>query len=60
MAGRRQVGDMGISGLLRLLDSVTKKDVHVSKYAGATVVIDAFSWLHKGYLSHLSAINVFD
>ncbi len=38
---------MGIQGLLPLLKSVTKK-VHLEAYAGQTIAIDAYSWLHKG------------
>jgi len=38
---------MGIQGLLPLLSTVTE-DVHVSKYNGQRVAIDAYVWLHKG------------
>lgn len=41
---------MGITGLLPLLKSVTKQ-VHLEDYAGQTVAIDAYSWLHKGVYS---------
>lgn len=38
---------MGISGLLPQLKSITK-DVHIKSYAGQTVAIDGYAWLHKG------------
>ncbi|GMF66125.1 unnamed protein product [Phytophthora lilii] len=38
---------MGVSGLLPVLRSVTDQ-VHVSKYAGRTVGVDAMGWLYKG------------
>lgn len=38
---------MGISGLLPLLRSITRR-VHLSQFAGQTVAVDAYSWLHKG------------
>jgi exonuclease-1 len=41
---------MGISGLLPILKSISHR-VHVSKYTGEKVAIDAYSWLHKGAYS---------
>ncbi|KAH7467086.1 Exonuclease 1 [Phytophthora ramorum] len=41
---------MGVQGLLPVLKSVTDQ-VHVSKYAGKTVGIDASGWLYKGAYS---------
>ncbi|RMX68757.1 hypothetical protein KXD40_005016 [Peronospora effusa] len=41
---------MGVQGLLPLLKSVTDQ-VHVSKYAGKTVGVDASGWLYKGAYS---------
>eukprot|EP00644_Phytophthora_capsici_P015362 jgi/Phyca11/113344/e_gw1.24.35.1 len=41
---------MGVAGLLPVLKSVTDQ-VHVSKYAGKTVGVDASSWLYKGAYS---------
>ncbi len=41
---------MGIQGLLPCLRSITTA-VHVSKYAGRRVAVDAYSWLHKGAYS---------
>ncbi len=38
---------MGINGLLPILKSITKK-VHIVKYSGQSVAVDAYSWLHKG------------
>lgn len=38
---------MGISGLLPVLKSISHR-VHVSKYSGKRVAVDAYSWLHKG------------
>lgn len=38
---------MGISGLLPLLRSITRK-VHLAEFAGQSVAVDAYSWLHKG------------
>lgn len=38
---------MGISGLLPQLKSITK-NVHIKSYAGQTVAIDGYAWLHKG------------
>jgi exonuclease-1 len=37
---------MGISGLLPLLKSI-QKPVHLSEYAGQTLAIDGYCWLHK-------------
>ena len=41
---------MGVRGLLPALKSVTDQ-VHVSKYAGKTVAVDASGWLYKGAYS---------
>ncbi|KAE8989144.1 hypothetical protein PF004_g15019 [Phytophthora fragariae] len=41
---------MGVTGLLPVLKSVTDQ-VHVSKYAGKTVGVDASGWLYKGAYS---------
>ncbi|GAC95247.1 hypothetical protein PHSY_002822 [Pseudozyma hubeiensis SY62] len=39
--------DMGIQGLLPLLKDV-QRPVHVSSYAGKTLGVDAYVWLHRG------------
>lgn len=41
---------MGIAGLLPALKSVTHQ-VHIAKYAGKTVGIDAAGWLYRGAYS---------
>jgi len=41
---------MGVTGLLPVIKSVMD-EVHVSKYAGKTVGVDASSWLYKGAYS---------
>ena len=38
---------MGIQGLLPVLKTITQP-VHVSKYKGQKVAVDAYCWLHKG------------
>lgn len=38
--------DMGIQGLLPVLKPITNT-VHVSKYRGQKVAVDAYCWLHK-------------
>ncbi|BDA46978.1 probable exonuclease 1 at N-terminal half [Coccomyxa sp. Obi] len=38
---------MGIQGLLPLLKSITKAQVHVRRYSGRKVAVDAYGWLHK-------------
>jgi len=38
---------MGISGLLPLLKPI-HKNKHLSEFAGKTVAVDAYVWLHKG------------
>lgn len=38
---------MGITGLLPLLRPITKT-VHIGKYEDQTIVIDGYSWIHKG------------
>ena len=38
---------MGISGLLPLLKSI-QADKPLSDYAGQTVAVDAYVWLHRG------------
>ena len=42
--------NMGIAGLLPALKSVMDQ-VHIAKYAGKTVGIDASGWLYKGAYS---------
>ena len=39
---------MGISGLLRVLKSITKTDFHISSLRGYRVALDALCYLHKG------------
>ncbi|KAI5819502.1 PIN domain-like protein [Pyronema omphalodes] len=41
---------MGISGLLPLLRSV-ENPTHIRQWAGKTVGVDAYGWLHKGIIS---------
>lgn len=41
---------MGIQGLLPTLKTITST-IHVSKYSGQRIAIDAYSWLHKGAYS---------
>lgn len=41
---------MGVKDLLPMLKSVTDQ-VHISKYAGKVVGIDAAGWLYKGAFS---------
>ncbi|RUS29376.1 PIN domain-like protein, partial [Jimgerdemannia flammicorona] len=41
---------MGITGLLPLTKSIQSK-IHVKEYAGKTVAVDAYVWLHEGALS---------
>ena len=41
---------MGISGLLPFLKKI-HKEVNIANYAGSTVAIDAYCWLHKGAFS---------
>ena len=41
---------MGISGLLPLLKSI-QTEKSLSDYAGQTVAVDAYVWLHKGVFS---------
>ena len=38
---------MGITGLLPTLQSITTNK-NISEYAGQTVAVDAYVWLHKG------------
>jgi exonuclease-1 len=38
---------MGISGLLPLLKSIQRQR-HLSEFAGQTVAVDAYVWLHRG------------
>lgn len=38
---------MGITGLLPLLKPASNH-IHIRALAGATVAVDAYSWLHKG------------
>lgn len=37
---------MGISGLLKTLDSISNKK-HLSEYRGMRVAVDGYCWLHK-------------
>lgn len=46
----RREGSMGITGLLPALKSVTHQ-VHIAKYAGKIVGIDAAGWLYRGAYS---------
>ncbi|RUP44579.1 PIN domain-like protein [Jimgerdemannia flammicorona] len=41
---------MGITGLLPLTKSI-QFNIHVKEYAGKTVAVDAYVWLHEGALS---------
>lgn len=38
---------MGIQGLLPLVKSIEKR-VHLKDYAGMTLAVDGYVWLHKG------------
>lgn len=38
---------MGISGLLPLLKSI-QVNKHLSAFAGQTLAVDAYVWLHRG------------
>ncbi|KXJ90172.1 hypothetical protein Micbo1qcDRAFT_189266 [Microdochium bolleyi] len=46
---------MGIQGLLPLLKSI-QRPVELSKYAGETLAVDAYGWLHRGAIA--SAIEL--
>ena len=39
---------MGIKGLLKELRGVTEQRVHISKFKGKRVVVDASTWLYRG------------
>lgn len=41
---------MGINGLLPFLKKI-HSPVNISQFAGCTVAIDAYCWLHKGAFS---------
>ncbi|KAF9429972.1 Rad2 nuclease [Podila epigama] len=41
---------MGIQGLLPLVKSI-EKQVHLKQYAGMTLAVDGYVWLHKGAFS---------
>lgn len=41
---------MGIQGLLPLLKSI-ERPVHLKDYAGKTLAVDGYVWLHKGAFS---------
>ncbi|CAK7272117.1 Rad2 nuclease [Sporothrix epigloea] len=41
---------MGISGLLPLLKSI-QRPIELKKYAGETIAVDAYGWLHRGAIS---------
>ena len=38
---------MGITGLLPLLKDI-QRSRHLSEYAGQTIAVDAYVWLHRG------------
>jgi 5'-3' exonuclease len=38
---------MGVDGLLKALSPISQQNVHIKRYAGKTVVIDGYTWLHK-------------
>jgi exonuclease-1 len=38
---------MGISGLLPALKSISTQK-HLSEFAGQTIAVDAYVWLHRG------------
>lgn len=50
LAPRLRESNMGVAGLLPALKSVTQQ-VHVAKFAGKTVGIDAAGWLYRGAYS---------
>jgi exonuclease 1 len=39
---------MGVSGLLKIIKSITNTEFHISSLKGYRVAIDAYCWLHKG------------
>ena len=41
---------MGITGLLPFLKSI-HEHVNIAQFAGSTVAVDAYCWLHKGAFS---------
>ncbi|KAH8668903.1 hypothetical protein BX600DRAFT_510955 [Xylariales sp. PMI_506] len=41
---------MGVSGLLPLLKSI-QKPIELKKYAGETLAVDAYGWLHRGAIA---------
>lgn len=47
---------MGIPGLLPFLASVTNKQAHIRDFAGQTVAVDAYVWLHTG--AHSCALEL--
>lgn len=46
---------MGVSGLLPLLKSIQKPS-ELKKYAGKTLAVDAYGWLHRGTVSCASEL----
>lgn len=46
---------MGVSGLFPLLKSIQKPS-ELKKYAGKTLAVDAYGWLHKGTVSCASEL----
>lgn len=38
---------MGIQGLLPLLKAI-QRPAHIREYAGCTLAVDSYCWLHKG------------
>lgn len=41
---------MGITGLLPFLEKSSKR-TNINQFAGGTVAIDSYCWLHKGVFS---------
>lgn len=41
---------MGVEGFLRVVKDALE-EAHLRKFTDQTVVVDAFSWLHKAYVS---------
>lgn len=40
---------MGVEGFLRVVKDALE-EAHLRKFSGQTIVVDAFSWLHKAYV----------
>ncbi|KAH7322869.1 PIN domain-like protein [Stachybotrys elegans] len=47
---------MGVSGLLGLLKSI-QRPIHVKKYEGDTLAVDAYGWLHRAAYSCASELG---